>query len=383
MANALVPAEAPRLPAHIAARMAARQNIPAQETVPSLGFQGKVWTVNVNGEATQIMREVDGENVPAAVFRVVILDWAKEQGRALYAKVEEDGTVHFTTFVPGKSTKPLCYSDDGIKADKSIFAQPGKPFAGWTGSCEGCPMSIKGSRISDSGTQGVGCAKHRMISVIPHNQLNGTPLRLKLPTTSDYDGRSPDLAAQGWFAFKNFVKDLRDKGYTDTATFVTKMKFDPNVTYPKIMFHYERWLSEAEDAVVGPLAESPFVKNLLNGTWTPTGADGVKKEEEPDDEPEAEPIKTPPPPTVVTAKPEPVKAAAPAAQAPSRVAMTDDEDEAPTPPPAPPKATATKAAQKAAPVVPSRAVPANVAAIIGAWEPPKVEGAASEEEPDE
>lgn len=373
MANAMVQASgAPNLPAHIAKRMASRQNIPSQETVPSLTFEGRTWSININGEKTPMLREIDGEMVPASVMRVVVLDWAKTRGRALYAKVDEDGVFRFTTFDPKKTGRPLCWSDDGVKADKTIAA---RPFKGWTGTCDGCPMSIKGSRISDNGKPGAGCSQHRMIAVVPHARPNSAPLRMKLAITSDWDGQSPDLSAQGWFAFKNFMTDLRNKGYTDTATFVTKMKFDPNVTYPKVMFSYDRWLTEAEDAVIGPLAESDAVKTLLAGTWTPAGSDGARKEvvdEEVMDE-AAEPrlVTAEDRKTRVMPRALKVEQTPKPQEAPPRQCMDDDDDDdMPAPAPAkvakPPKAPVPR---KAAPVTPSREIPAAVAAIIGEWDP--------------
>jgi len=406
MSNALVPV-GDNLPAHIAARLGKRQNIAPPETVPSLTFPGKVWTVNVGGESTQILREVDGEMTPAQVFRVVILDWARDQGRALYGKTDDASGFQLTTYDPKKPARPLCYSDDGISADSSVKSAP---FEGWTGKCDTCPMSRKGSKITDNGVEATACAKHRMIAVIPHNQLNGTPLRMKLATTSDWDARSPDLAAQGWFAFRNFVKDLQAKGYTDTAMFVTKLKFDPNANYPKVVFHYDRWLSEGEQEVVDTVADSPFVKNLLAGNWTPNGADGVRKDppdeespplarpapkalakpqpaqpvalpvvDEDEDEEDAAPPPRPAPKAAVkpVAKPKPAQPVAPvfASKSVQSIIHTSDEDEEDVPPPArpAPKAAKPKPAQTAVPVEASREVPSEIAKILGQWDPASTE----------
>jgi hypothetical protein len=121
-----------------------------------------------------------------------------------------------------------------------------------------------------------------MVAVVPANKLDFTPLQLKLAITSDWDGQSPDLEAQGWFAFGNFISYLQKKSHTalqkksHTAAFVTKMRFDPNVTWPKVIFAHDRRLTDAELAVIRPIVKSDEVKGLLAGMWTPTGADGVK-----------------------------------------------------------------------------------------------------------
>jgi hypothetical protein len=286
MSNALAMFEQSSVPAHIKAHFEKHRNIPDRETVPSLSPEGKHWTISVNGEKTTMMTEVDGEQVPAQVMRVVVLDWNKRQGRSYFGG---------STYDSKKPGKPICWSDDSIKPDASIKVAP---FDGWVGNCTGCPMSVKGSK-SDGEYQGYACGTHRMLAVVPANRLNFTPLRLKISQTSDYDGLSPDQDAQKWFAFKQFIQYLQGHGYTDTGAFVTKMKFDPKANWPKIKFQPDRWLSDEELVMVEPVATSDTVKKLLAGTWTPAGVDGVKKEDlisaaivEP--EPEIEVIKAKP-----------------------------------------------------------------------------------------
>src|SRR5258707_12099219 len=118
-----------------------------------------------------------------------------------------------------------------------------------------------------------------MIAVIPAHRLDFEPLRLKLAITSDYDGQSPDHEAQGWFAWKNYKDMLVAKGVKHTAMLVTKMKFDPNVAYPKVLFSASKWLEPVQLAQVVPIVKSEGVKALISGSWTPNGVDGQRIED--------------------------------------------------------------------------------------------------------
>jgi hypothetical protein len=235
-------------------------------TVPSLSPQGKVWTISLDGQKTQLQkRDNDGEMVPVGVMRVVILDFAKRRGRAYY-----EGS-----YDPDKESAPLCWSDDGITPDNSSTQLQSKK-------CAECPKAVKGSKVTDQGKATAACSQHRMLALVPANKLDFAPLRLKIAITSDFDKQSPNAAANtaaGWFAFSNYLDYLKSSGVTHTAAVVTKMKFDAGATYPKILFAADRWLTPEELAVVGPLTKDEEVQKLLGGTWTPAGPDGTLKDD--------------------------------------------------------------------------------------------------------
>ena len=356
-----------------------RGNIAGRETVPSLSYGGKVWTIGLNGEKTKLTkRNDDGDEEPRQIMRVVILDYGKRRGRAYYEGAYD----------PDKPGAPVCWSEDGAKPHDNVTDKQ-------CTTCAACPMAVKGSKVSDNGKATKACSEHRMLAVVPANDLSFTPLRLKLAITSDWDANSPDLEAKGWRAFQNYADSLKANGVQHTATLVTKMKFDPGVDYPKVIFSADRWLESDEIAQIVPIAKGEAVKTLLNATWTPAGADGVKNEgvkEDPrpnsikakaarGDEDEEE---TPAPKAKAKAKPAPVdedeeEAPAPKAKAKAKPApVEDDEEEAP----APKAKVATKAKAKAAPVeddedespapkAKAKAtggdVPADVSALLEEW----------------
>ena len=245
--------------------LADEDNIKPRAGVPTLSYAGRKWATIINGEKTTFMRKnAEGDEEPVGVLRVIILDCAQKRGRTYY-----DGP-----YDPETAKRPDCWSGDGEKPDPSVES----PQAA---TCTGCPMSIKGSKIDAMGREAVACGQHRMIAVVPAGNLDHPPMRLRLAITSDFDGQSPDLDKAGWFAFRNYTDYLRTRQITHTAKVVTKIKFDPNKDFAKVIFSAERFVSEDQVARVNELVHSPEVKELITEKWTPNGADGTRTSQEP------------------------------------------------------------------------------------------------------
>lgn len=365
------------IPAYLQETLGDEKNIVDRVSVPSLSYGGKVWTISKDGEKTRIMKvNDDGDEVAVPLIRVVVLDYAKRRGRAYYEGAYD----------PDKQSAPLCWSEDGVKPHASI-AEPQHS------TCEGCPWSVKGSKVTDNNRAVTACSQHRMIVVAPLAKLD-MPLRMKIAITSDWDKQNEAAAAKNWFAFNNYTDAMRARQINHTAMVVTKMKFDIDVDYPKVLFGPDRYITEEEAAIVKPLINSDEVKNLLSNTWTPAGADGVKIDEkpaaakkapakkaaapvEPDEEEEEEEeveiippkkaaAKAPPKKAVVIeaeeeeeeedappAKTPPKKAATPAKAPPKKAAapVEDEEEEDDNAPPPPKKSAPAKAASKKAAAV--------------------------------
>ena len=134
-------------------------------------------------------------------------------------------------------------------------------------------MSTKGSKVQD-GKEMVACSSHRMIAVAPAFEIESDPLRLKIAVTSDWD---KEVVEHGWFAFRQYVDFLKSRGIEHTAMVVTKLKFDPNPAYPKILFSLDRLLSVEEVAQVQRALANPKVKDLLAERWSAAGTNGVDK----------------------------------------------------------------------------------------------------------
>ena len=303
MSNALTLFDSPSLaiPDHLR-DLNDEGNIADRVSIPSLSYEGKVWTISVNGEKTKLMkRDADGDEMPMAVMRVVILDYNQRRGRSYYEGAYD----------PAKAAQPLCWSEDGITPHAAVQNPQ-------CGSCEACPMAIKGSKVTEQGKAVAACSQHRMLAVVPANKMDMEPLRLKLAVTSDYD-KENELEAQGWYSFQAYRDYIKARGINHTALLVTKMRFDPNVAYPKVLFSPDRWVEPDEKGTINPKVKSDAVRKLLSGSWTPAGVNGKPVAADDDeDAPVAKPKLS-----------EQAKAKAPAKKAAPM--LDDDEDEAPPP----------------------------------------------------
>lgn len=230
-------------------------NLVERITVPTLSYKGKVWQI-VRGKDEQKIqsRNAEGDVVPAAVMRVVILDLAQRRGRACYA----DG------YDPTKPAQPDCWSSDGEVPDEHVKLPFGK-------TCKTCPKAVKGSKITD-GREMAACAQHRILCVVSGNDIGGEPLRLKIAMTSDWD---KDNTEHGWFAFQQYMDFTKANGIPHSAMLVTKMKFDNNAEYPKVLFGIDRFLSENELAQVKIAVANPKVADIIADKFTPAGSNGL------------------------------------------------------------------------------------------------------------
>lgn len=253
----------PALPEDLAAFFDENENIRPKMTVPSLSYEGKTWSISLDGEKTKLMgKNAEGDEVPLAIMRVVVMAYADRRGRAYY-----EGT-----YDPTKISLPKCWSTDGLVPDDAVQDKQSTE-------CKNCPWAAKGSKVNDAGNETSACSQHRMLVVLPTSKLDFKALRLKIAITSDYDGRSPDHEAAGWYSFSNYVKMLRANGVAHSARVSTKMKFDPNVAYPKLLFSKDNWLNETQLRAVVPRLKSEEVTSLLDKTFTPNGVDGVATNE--------------------------------------------------------------------------------------------------------
>lgn len=230
-------------------------NIPDRQTVPSLSYEGKTWQIIKDGNKTKLQAtNSDGDLVPVPVMRVVVLNFNADRGRSYFPGAYD----------PSKTDKPTCWSVDGVAPDASVVDKK-------SALCNGCPMSIKGSKVAE-GREMVACSQHRMIVVVPGFDIETDPLRLKIAVTSDYD---KEIVEHGWFAFRQYVDYCKSRGVMHTGMVITKIKFDPNAQYPKLLFAMDRVLQPHELAQMKAQLANPKVAELLAEKWTVAGSAGT------------------------------------------------------------------------------------------------------------
>ena len=257
MGNAVSIFDADQVPAHVKEFLEENSNIAAGDSVSSLSIKGKVFSVVIGGEATKLMRQnAEGEEEPVNIFPVVILKAQERGGREFY-----EGAYN-----PEATTAPVCWSNDGIEPDPTVGHKK-------SSKCSGCPLSVKGSKQTDNGKDAVACQTFRLLAIVPAHDLEFEPLRLKLRTTSNFDGRNKEAQAKGWYGFKNYEDMLRSKGYKDTRVLSTKLRFDPGSEWPKIQFSTGKWLSPEALVRAKEISETPAVLDLITAKYTPKAED--------------------------------------------------------------------------------------------------------------
>ncbi len=332
-------------PANVAEAFADDGNIAEKVSIPSISVAGKKFAMKVNGEET-VLTKTDpdtGERVNLPFMNVVVVNMNPNRSRTFFAK----------PYVSGENQIPTCYSSDGKTPDRDVKA----PVAA---SCATCPNAVKGSRIKD-GREGYACESKKRLAVWPEAMLRkpelGIPvLQMILPITSIWDKENKANDAEMWFAWDNYVVDLRQRGVKHTGEVITRVKFD-NTEYPKLLFKAVRWLDDADHARFNELAavksvkDTEDVRKLLHGRMY-----------EGDDTPEVPAIDTPHVAIPVKAVEEDdgfgeaAPAAAPAVEA--------------KPTPKAPKVVKPKAAEpsKPAPTVEAPAATSNLAALAAEWD---------------
>jgi hypothetical protein len=333
-ANAVIPFEQAPMPAHIAAAFGGESNIPQKASVPSLTFRGKVWRIVLDGEDTVVTRQTDDGPEPVSTVNVVILNFNPKRSRSFYEGAYEEG----------KNQAPRCWSTDGIQPDKGVT----DPISA---SCATCPNAVKGSKITDNGKAVTACSMFQRLAVIPSTQLDFPPLLLRLAQTSLWDKDNAANEAQGWYAWAQFVDFLRARGVENTAAIAVKIKFDPRVAYPKLLFKADRFLDAAEIEKTKLLWKSVEVTSLLDGSLF----EGAVLEE-------GNTHSAPPPAAAApsVAPPTPPKRTRATPPPPPPVAQPEEEDEPPASfgKPTPPQAAAPAATEPGA----------KLAGVLSSWD---------------
>jgi hypothetical protein len=212
---------------------ALREGIAA--SFPVMSFRGKVWRVRYQGEAKPIL--MDGDPVPAILCVIV---QANPQLSKLYYK---------GAYEEGSSDAPTCFSLDGVKPDASSENVQ-------CTSCAACPHNVWGSKITPQGTKTKACSDSRRVAVVPYpdlaNEAYGGPMLLRVPPAS----------------FKELVRyssHLDEIGGQFSAV-VTRIGFDLEAAFPKLVMREVRALSADEYRQVIGMRDMETVERMLSAT---------------------------------------------------------------------------------------------------------------------
>lgn len=274
---------AANLPAHIQARIAARQGKSSQ-LMDSMVAGEAYPRVSIKGSRFKLIDET-GEVNAGDKLQVVFVGVNPRSSKVWYDKPYNPAQ---------ENVRPTCFSNDGLRPDASVE----QPFHD---NCAQCPNNVLGSRITPSGQQSKICNDVRYVAVVP----SADPTKvygLTIPVSS-------------LKAFRQYFKDLKGYGLIPEEV-VTTLSFDQAVSFPKLEFSHSGYVPEKHLGEIEKLVSSVEVKQVTRSVAAPQ-------------------LQAPATRPAVENK-------APATAAPSDEDVDDEEDvppqTAPTPPPAPAKA---------------------------------------------
>lgn len=257
MSNSLIPLD--QIHSHLPSKMvqqrqavgSANRNFAEgiRDAFPTMSIKGKVFTFRHLG-AEQVA--LDANNFPANYLDVVLVS-----GSPFVAK-----TYYKSGYVEGDLNPPDCWSADSIKPDASVMEKQNP-------TCLDCPKNRFGSRMAggqtgDRPTQAKACQDQRRIAIaMPHHlgQPEALPVLLRVPT----------MSLRG---LKDYAQQL-DRYGVEVNAVITRLSFDRDEAYPKLVFQYAGVLDEPQyDSVLG-LAEGETVFAMLSAPISEPASDNL------------------------------------------------------------------------------------------------------------
>jgi len=218
------------VPAHIAARIAARQQSGTKSTVASAVVSEGFNIPRISIRAGRYRLNEDGvETTVGVTLDTIIVGANPRVSKVFYGKAFD---------ASASDVRPDCWSNDGIKADVSID----KPVH--TG-CADCPNNVLGSKILPSGAKSKMCADQRHLAVVP-----------AADPTKVY---SLTVPVSGMKALREYFKELGNYGVGPEEA-ITELGFDDSASFPKITFKQKGYVPEKAMQRVDVLLESDSVK---------------------------------------------------------------------------------------------------------------------------
>jgi hypothetical protein len=141
---------------------------------------------------------------------VIIVKMAHNASRSYYDQA----------FEAGKKVSPVCWSNDSTSPDPEVLTPQAK-------FCHACPNSVKGS---GSEGRGSACKLSWRLAVVSADDPGGDVMQLVLPANSCFGKEE-----EGKWPFKAYIQMLV-KNNVSAGKLVTKMQFDPNSGYDRILF---------------------------------------------------------------------------------------------------------------------------------------------------
>ena len=219
-----------QVPAHIAARIAARQQAGTKSAVSdALGGSGAdIPRISIRAGRYRLVE--GGVETPVGITLDTIIVGANPRVSKVFYGKQYDASA--------TDTRPDCFSNDGLKPDASVQAPVHH-------SCADCPNNVLGSKILPSGAKSKMCNDQRHLAVVP-----------AADPTKVY---SLTVPVSGMKALREYIKDLGNYGLIPEET-ITELGFDESASFPKITFKRKGYVPESAIARVEALLNSDATK---------------------------------------------------------------------------------------------------------------------------
>ena len=204
---------------------------------PRISIAGSKFHVVEEGVKTLITDpDKPGQGLPLMQLEVVIVGWNPHVSKTYYEGEYSDDQ---------EGSEPNCRSDDGIKPDADVAT----PVCA---SCALCPMNKWGSKVSaKSGKDVKACEDSKRIVILPTRNM---------ATQKVYAVQIKPASLKAW---SKYVSALTSKGL-ELFDVVTSLRFDPTADFPKLEFHYNRFLTPEEHAIATARKEGEDVKLIAH-----------------------------------------------------------------------------------------------------------------------
>jgi hypothetical protein len=219
-----------QVPAHIAARIAARQQAGTKSSVASAIVSDGPNIPRISIRAGRYRLNEDGVETTVGVSLDTIIVGANPRvSKVFYGKAFD---------ASADNVRPDCWSNDGLKPDASVQAPVHN-------SCADCPHNVLGSKILPSGAKSKMCADQRHLAVV----AAADPTKVYSLT----------VPVSGMKALREYFKELGNYGIGPEEA-ITELGFDDAASYPKITFKHKGYVPEKAISRVDALLESDSVK---------------------------------------------------------------------------------------------------------------------------
>jgi len=282
-----------QVPAHIAARIAARQQSGQRSSIAAAIVSESASPPRISIRAGRY-RLVEGgvETVVGTELDVIIVGANPKVSKIFFAGAYDANA---------ENVRPACFSNDGVRPDVSVDSPV-------SDNCATCPHNVLGSKILPSGAKSKLCSDQRHLAVVPAVD----PSKVYALT----------VPVSGMKSLREYFKDLDNYGVGPEEA-ITELGFDDQASYPKITFSHKGYVPEkaiakvdgliASDAVkvatrviaptpsAGPALQGPAASPAIAAPQAPLVDDAYEDEAAPA-------AATPPPAKAAKPKVEPVKA---------------------------------------------------------------------------